>query len=195
MNVTQQFQLTNIPQRFVELNRALTWSETIDTWEPAAQGMIEFLEQLAVLIGSGKLESWPRLEQARIFGILMTVLAEAGQYRHEAVLRTKQPFRALVESQLLPLMGSVRARAVDVTKTYLRQDAFGPLRSDIDQEIVTLLEGVTWKESPDRFMPFRVARVGDIVERLYSFRVRTNDSFLVGDAIDAGLLFHIYQFK
>ena len=47
----------------------------------------------------------------------------------------------------------------------------------------------------DRFMPFRVIQAGNIVDRLYGFRLRTNDPDLVGGAHQPGLLAEIYSLK
>ncbi len=43
--------------------------------------------------------------------------------------------------------------------------------------------------APDRYMPFRVIQIGNIVERLYSFKIRTQDARLIN------LLKAIYDFK
>ena len=157
--------------------------------------MTAFLDQVDGLIRSGQVAAWPHREQARLFAILMTVLAEAGQYRHESVLATtpeKQRLRQIVETQYLPMMGEVRENAVAVTAAFLSQDLFRTLKPYIDAEILPLLEDMTFTKAPRRYMPFRVIRVGDIVERLFSFHVRTSDPNLTGNA---GLLFQIYQFK
>ncbi len=49
--------------------------------------------------------------------------------------------------------------------------------------------------APDRFMPFRVIQVGNVVERLYGFVFRTDDPRLVGNEQQAGLLDEIYHRK
>ena len=51
------------------------------------------------------------------------------------------------------------------------------------------------ERAPDRYMPFRVIQIGNIIERLYNFKVRTKDGRLNDDNTDSGLLKAIYKFK
>jgi phosphomannomutase len=192
-------QTSNLFTRFIDVNRALTASDDPERWPSVAGDMEAFLDEVAALIRSSELQSrWSPLEQARLFAALMTVLAEAGQYRHEAVVPStpeKRRFRDIVESRYLPIMGAVRDKAVAVTGAYLSQPTFAPLADYIRAEITPLLSDMSRNTAPDRFMPFRVLRIADIVERLFSFHLRTSDPHLKGDGDTPGLLFLIYQFK
>lgn len=184
---------------FVKLNRALTWAENLEAWQPADQAMREFLRTLESAIDNGALENaWTQSTSAKVFSILLTLMAEAGQYRHETYRPppdADQTRYRMLQDQVLPGMGRLRAVAVKLAKIYLSRPVFASVARDIEEEIFPLLDDMDPAVAPDRYMPFRVIHVGNVVERLYGFRFRTGDPTLVGDSNGAGLLQEIYERK
>jgi hypothetical protein len=72
-------------KQFISINRQLTWAESPSEWEPAVKSMYRFLDKIEKLINNQNIEkTWSDLDLARLFAILLTTLAETGQYRHEA---------------------------------------------------------------------------------------------------------------
>lgn len=188
-------------QEFIDINRNLSWANTPDEWIPAAEEMQQFLNSLETTIKTASLEeSWGHQEQAQVFSILLTILAEAGQYRHESFVpnpesETDLARRQMINTEYMPLMGEVRQRAAKVAKTYFEQPVFETIIQSIKDEIFPLLDEMRWQTAPDRFMPFRVIQVGNIAERLSGFYSRTQDPRLIGDGGSPGLLDYIYQYK
>jgi len=174
--------------RFVALNRALRVADEPDAVRAAVAGMDAFLDELATLL-EGDAGSWPRSEWAKVLSILLTLMAEAPQYRHE-----QAPASAPLRGEL-PLVSGLRRRAVGLARRYLRLPCFRPLAPYVEQEIDPMLDGMDPDLAPDRFMPFRVVQVGNIVERLWSFRLRSADPYLSGGDGEPGLLAEIYARK
>jgi phosphomannomutase len=183
---------------FVKLLRVLTEAELPEAWEPAINVTHHFLEVVERELARDL--QWTHVESAKLFSILQTILAEAGQYRHET-FGGEPRRRELIDTELLPQMGQLREHAIPVARQYLRQPVFSSLQTDIDFEIHPLLEsmgdtsGKNSRLARERYMPFRVIQVGNVVERLYSFRLRTADPRLVGDGSTPGLLCEIYDRK
>jgi phosphomannomutase len=183
---------------FVKLLRVLTEAELPEAWEPAINVTHHFLEVVERELARDL--QWAHADSAKLFSILLTILAEAGQYRHETFSGEPRR-RELIDTELLPQMGQLREHAIPVVKQYLRQPVFSSLQTDIDFEIHPLLEsmgdtsGKTSRLARERYMPFRVIQVGNVAERLYSFRLRTADPRLVGDGSTPGLLCEIYDRK
>jgi phosphomannomutase len=177
--------------RFVTLNRALRVADDPDAVRAAVAGMEVFLDQLAVLLEDGTgAETWPRSEWAKVLSVLLTLIAEAPQYRHE-----QAPASDARRRELLPLVSGLRRRAVGLARRYLRLPCFRPLGPYVEEEIEPLLDGMDPDRAPDRFMPFRVVQVGNVVERLWSFRLRCADPYLCGADGEPGLLAEIYARK
>lgn len=169
---------------FVRINRQLTWANSPEEWNPAVAEMHAFLSRLEAEIVAGQLEDWGEQRFALVFGILSTVLAEAGQYRHEQFLAdpakpASLQRRAMIETSMLPLMSDLRTHAAQVSKQYLARPVFAPVFEFIRNEVFTLLDDMDRQHAPDRYMPFRVIHVANIIERLYGFRVRTQDPVLI----------------
>jgi phosphoglucomutase len=182
---------------FVKLLRILTEAEVPEVWNPAI-GLVHHFLDLVERELSCDLQ-WTHAELAKLSSMLLTVLAEAGQYRHETVSRVSER-RKLMDEELLPKMGQLREHAVSAAKQYLCQSVFSSLKADIELEIFPLLESLGdasegSRLARDRYMPFRVIQVGNVVERLYSFHLRTTDPYLVGDESAPGLLREIYDRK
>lgn len=182
----------------VKLFRVLTEAKVPEVWNPAISLTHHFLEVIERELARGL--KWTPTESVKVFSILLTILAEAGQYRHETFSGDPER-RKLIDEELLPQMGQLREQAISVAKQYLCQPVFSSLEADVEMEIFPLLEslgdtlGKSSKLARDRYMPFRVIQVGNVVERLYSFRLRTTDSRLVGDENTPGLLREIYDLK
>ncbi len=183
---------------FVKLLRILTRAEVPEDWNPAISLTHRFLEIVASGLAGGL--QWTHAESAKLFSMLLTILAEAGQYRHETYSADPER-RRLIDEELLPRMGQLREHAISVAKQYLRQPVFYSLETDVEWGIFPLLEslgdtsGESSKLARDRYVPFRVIQVGNVIERLYSFRLRTTDPCLLGDEGTPGLLREIYDRK
>lgn len=189
--------ITRLANPFVKLNRALVSANRPEEWDPAASSIgkiITSIEDTLDLIGS----SGDAVEQAQIISILLTVMAEAGQYRHEQFNpRTPEDrkTREMIDKEMLPAMGALRKQAISTAKKFFLLPIFQPLHEAMKQEIFDLLDSMDPELAPDRFMPFRVIQIGNVAERLYGFRLRTHDAYLVGDENRLGLLREIYNRK
>jgi len=138
-------------------------------------------------------------ESAQLFSLLLTMLAEVGQYRHETKVGDSEKGQLIREH--LSRMAKLREHAVAAAKKYLHQPVFASLKQHIDDEVFPLLDslgdtfGQHSERARDRFASFRVIQVGNIMERLYGMRLRTADPCLIGDAHHPGLLREIYDRK
>ena len=82
-------------KQFVLVSRQLAWAESPSEWEPAVKSMHRFLDKIEKSIVSQKIDkTWSDLELARLFAILLTILAETGQYRHEAFVPNPEKDKA-----------------------------------------------------------------------------------------------------
>ncbi len=189
--------ISEIINLVIHANRALVSANTRDEWQSAVAEAKELLTRVEP--GIDELDASRQVsEQARLGSALLTVLAEAGQYRHEQYSpRTPEEItrRKMIDEEMLPAMGILRKQVIQTAKKYFHSAAFQPLQADLEQEIFPLLDSMDPDLAPDRFMPFRVIQIGNIAERLFSFRLRTNDTYLVGDSHQAGLLQEIYNRK
>jgi phosphoglucomutase len=189
---------SRIGPMFVKLLRILTEAESPEIWDPAISAMHRFLEIIERELDNDL--QWAHSESAKLFSILLTILAEAGQYRHETFSGDPQR-RTLIAEELLPQMGRLREHTASVAKQYLNQHVFDSLKADIEMEIFPLLDsmgdtsGKHSKLARDRYMPFRVIQAGNVVERLYGLGTRTTDLYLNGSQETPGLLEEIYGRK
>ncbi len=185
--------------QFVRLHRALTAADTLEALMPAARAMHEFLASLEAELRRDDAQArWLRPEFAKVLSILLTVMAEAGQYRHEAFSPSTEADRArreVIDSDLLPAAGELRKQAIAVAKAYLARPVFRSLWAGLEAEVYPLLDTLDPDLDPDRYMPFRVIQVGNIYERLYGFRLRTDEPYLMGEPGQPGLLQEIYNRK
>ncbi len=183
---------------FVDLLRALTGAETPEAWDPAIETAHGFLDRVSQEMERDP--EWPHEASAKLFNILLTLLAEAGRYRHETKTRETERGR-LLQDDLLPKMAGLREHTIDVAKQYLLRPVFASLEEDIRHELFPLLESMSRTSGErselarDRYMPFRIVQVGNISELLRRFRLRTNEPRLVGDGRGPGLLDEIYEGK
>ena len=183
---------------FVRLLRLLTEMNSLEQCELAIGPMHEFLCTVAAEM-ERDFELSPA-ESAKLFSIILTVLVEAGQYRHELASFGKIPHSSDHEEPL-PRMAELREHAISVAKAYLSSPVWSSLKADIEGEIFPLLESMgdaSGKNSEfalGRYMPFRVIQAGNIVERLYGYRLRTSDPRLLGGLEAPGLLRNIFDRK
>ncbi len=184
---------------FNRLNRVLTSAETAAQWEPAIAEMTAFLDIL-----DQKLFSKPEViaanhsELSRVFSMLLTLAAVGTQYRLEQFKPKDEATREKrreIDQKYIPAAGQLRKEAITLAKKYLGTPVFDSLRDALDYEIIPLLDSLDFEQDPDRWMPFRVVQIGNIYERLYSFRLRTTDTRLVGAGDQPGLLRKIYDRK
>ncbi len=187
-------------KQFVLVSRQLAWAESPSKWEPAVKSMYRFLDKIEKSIVSQKIDkTWSDLELARLFAILLTILAETGQYRHESFVPNPEKDeelkkRKVIDNEMIPMMAQLRRRTAEIIITFLSLSIFSPLKKDIREEIFPIVNDMD-VSSPDRYMPFRVIQIGNIAERLYNFKLRTNNKRLVGKDGKSGLLRAIYDFK
>ena len=180
-----------------KLLSSMSEAETGDEWRQSVDLAHLFLNRVSAELADVRLSN-PQL--ARLFSILLTISVEAGQYRYET-LSGESARGAEIREQLLPAMGKVREHAIDCAKAYLSLPVFSAICETIKDELFPLLDslgdtsGSHSSLSRDRYMPFRVIQAGNIAERLYGFRLRTNDPNLVGGAHHLGLLLEIYHLK
>jgi hypothetical protein len=190
----QEMDSQNLGKEFIKLNRALAWAESPAEWKPAIKEMYGFLDKVENLLTNQNIgNSWSERDFARVLAILLTVLAETGQYRFEAFVPNPEKEsdaakRKMIDEDMIPEMALLRHRAAEVTKVYLSRPIFESIKQFIEEEIFSLVSGLD-DTAPDRYMPFRVIQVGNIVERLFSFKIRTQDTRLID------LLKAIYDFK
>ncbi len=189
--------LIALTHQFARANRAQVSANQPEEWEPALQAVDETLDQLDAQV-EAIAAAGSASENARLVSILLTAMAETGQYRHEQFNPSGPEDlkkRALIDQTLLPAAGSLRQKAIRIAKAYFLSPLYRPLHNDLRGEIFPLLDSMDPSLDAQRFMPFRVIQVGNIVERLYGFRVRISDSLLNGSETHAGLLREIYDRK
>ena len=184
---------------FNQVNRELIIAETESAWRPAVNAMASFLEVLArKVISDHDLIAQDHANSSRAFSMLLTLIATGTQYRleqYQAKDSQGVAQRALIDEDYIPLTGALRQGAISLAKDYLAAPVFDSLRSDIDHEILPLLDSMDYQKDPKRWMPFRVIQIANIYERLIMFRLRTQEPLLIGDEHRLGLLRMIYDRK
>jgi phosphoglucomutase len=201
-NFNIAFDKIDIPQlgsAFNQVNRALIIAETESAWRPAVNAMASFLDVLArKVIADHELIAQDHANSSRAFSMLLTLIATGTQYRleqYQAKDVEGQARRALIDEVYIPLTGALRQGAISLAVDYLAAPVFDSLRSDIDHEIIPLLDSMDYQKDPQRWMPFRVIQIANIYERLIMFRLRTQEPLLIGDEHRLGLLRMIYDRK
>jgi len=198
-NVSLKNELAMLGVTFNKLNRALITAETSQSWDPAILAMEQFLDDLdANVISKAEIVAKKITDSSRAFSILLSLIALGTQYRLEQYKARDEAGlkkRTLIDEEYIPQTGLLRRKAIELAKKYLHNPVFDSLRLAIANEIEPLLDSMDFELDPDRFMPFRVAQIGNIYERLYGLRLRTNDALLVGGAGKLGLLREIYDRK
>jgi len=184
---------------FNALNRDLTTAEHPHEWTPAINHMEDFLNVLdQLVISDHDIVALNHVDSSRAFSMLLTLIATGTQYRLEQFKPKDKEGRArreLILKEYVPKTGELRAKGIELAKKYLAAPVFDSLREAIIKEILPLLDSMNYQKDPDRWMPFRVVQIGNIYERLYEFRLRTEDALLIGDEQHLGLLRMIYDRK
>ncbi len=196
------FKALTIPQlgrTFNFLNRELVKAERAKEWSPAVAAMGDFLDVLdEKIISDQGLVAGDHSESSRALSMCLTLAAIGTQYRLEQFKPEDaqgEKRREMIEEAYIPATGELRNQAIGLAKKYFRAPVFDSLQEAIEQEIFPLLESMDYEQDPSRWMPFRVVQLGNIYERLYSFRLRTLEPRLVGDDHHLGLLCMIYDRK
>jgi len=185
--------------RFNRLNRAVLTAEKAEEWQPALAEMTRFVLEVEDFVRRRSdliAEDLPT--SSRVFSLLLTLAATGTQGRLELFQPKDEKTRAYrqqLDEEYLPKSAETRRIAIRVAKAYLDAPVFDSLREDIRVEILPLLDSLDPARDPDRIMPYRVIQIGNVYERLYALRVRTNDPRLVGTHARAGLLREIYDRK
>ncbi len=195
----QALEIVQFGAAFNALNRDLICAETPETWQPAIAAMSRFLEVLdEKLLSKPEIIAGHPVHSSRAFSMLLTLIAIGTQYRLEQYKprdAAGEKKRQIIDTQYLPQTGALRQKAIALAKKYLAAPVFESLRQAISHEILPLLESMDYEKDPDRWMPFRVVQIGNIAERMISFRIRTQEPALTGDAHKLGLLRSIYDRK
>ncbi|MDI9565664.1 MAG: hypothetical protein QM230_02420 [Chloroflexota bacterium] len=196
------FDQITVPQLgtvFNQLNRALITAESEADWHASVTAMDQFLDILAQrVIFDPELIAQMPIHASRAFSILLTLAATGTQYRLEQYLpqdAAGRERRALIDAVYLPLTGQLRKKAINLAVEFLAAPVFDSLRDDIDHEILPLLHSMDFEQDRDRWMPFRVIQIGNIYERLFMFRLRTQEPHLIANTHGPGLLRMIYDRK
>jgi len=195
----EDLEISQLGAIFNQLNRNLVNAQEPDQWNPAVAAMGDFLKVLdEKLISKPDIIARNHVDSSRAFSMLLTLIATGTQYRHEQFKPKDEEGRKrreLIEDAYIPITGELRRKAINLAKSYLAAPIFDSLREALDHEILPLLESMDYEKDPDRWMPFRVVQIGNIYERMYGFRLRTEDPTLVGDEHHLGLLRMIYDRK
>ena len=174
-------------------------AESEADWHASVAAMDQFIDILAQrVISDPELIAQMPIHASRAFSILLTLAATGTQYRLEQYLpqdAAGRERRALIDAVYLPLTGQLRKKAINLAAEFLAAPVFDSLRDDIDHEILPLLHSMDFEQDRDRWMPFRVIQIGNIYERLFMFRLRTQDPRLIGNTHGPGLLRMIYDRK
>ena len=121
-------------KQFILVNRQLAWAKSPSEWDPAVKSMYRFLDKVENSIEKEKIDkTWSDLDLARLFAILLTTLAETGQYRHEAFVPNPDKAddltkRKMIEEEMMPLMAQLRRRTAEVIEAFLSLSIFSPLK-------------------------------------------------------------------
>jgi len=184
---------------FNRINRELVTAQVPGEWDPAIDKMREFLAVLgSKLVSKPEVIATNHTDSSRALSMLLTLAAIGTQYRHEQYQpqdRAGKNRRQLIEEDYLLKTGALRQEAIRLIKAFLGVPVFASLREAVSHEIVPLLDSLDFEKDPDRWMPFRVVQIGNIYERLYGFRLRTQAPSLVGNETHLGLLRMIYDRK
>lgn len=139
---------------FRVLKHELTESEDKEGTQRAIEVTRRFLQRLVSELKEKPVDSLPL---PTLFGVLSTLLAEAGPSRFETSTKPDK-------EEILAEMKTLRSEIVEVFKTYFAREEFSAGHLFIQIEIVPLLQ-----EAIARHMPFRVIQMGKIADALLRF--------------------------
>ena len=199
LNTSKSLFSTMLAKEFNRLNRAILAADTPELWQPAISAMNAFLEQVHSWVADKpEAIATDLVTSSRVISLLLTLAATGTQGRLELMQpkdETGQETRRQIDEDYLPKSGDMRRKAIKIAREYLTAEAFKSLREPIQYEILPLLESLDDHKDPDRFMAYRIIQIGNIYERLYGLRLRTEDPVLLGLAGKRGLLREIYDRK
>ncbi len=190
---------TILAKEFNRLNRDILVADKPELWQPAISKMNTFLEQVQAWIRDNpEAISTDLVSSSRVISLLLTLAATGTQGRLELMQpkdKKSLEARRLIDEDYLPKSGDMRRKAIEIAHQYFTNRAFESLREPIQFEILPLLASLDDGKDPDRFMAYRIIQIGNIYERLYGLRLRTEDPVLLGLAGRRGLLREIYDRK
>ncbi len=167
------FDLSQLAPRFVELDRGLTETdskEELDGYTNLARKLLCRVERELSAKSRDELEPFLPL----IVAVLATIIAEAGPYRYEAYTSAKteaeRTWGRQIREAILPAMKELREAAVKALETLFHREEFAELREDIDKDVIPLLRDTT-----GRYLPFRVLQVGKLADKMFDFKLKTDD--------------------
>jgi phosphomannomutase len=134
----------------------------------------QFLQKLIMELNERSVDTLPL---NKLFGVLSTLLAEAGPSRFETSGKSDH-------QEILSEMKTLRGEIVQVFKIYFARKEFQDISSFVETEVLPLLE-----EAIIRPMPFRVIQAGKVADTLFRFTDRITNWKL------QGLLERIYTLK
>jgi len=165
---------STLGKNFRILKHELTESEEGEMIQRSVENARRFLQKLAAALKEKPTGSLPL---PTLFGVLSTLLAEAGPSRFET---SSKPGNEAILSQMKALRGEI----VRGFKTYFTREEFNEVRPFLEAEVFPLLE-----EAIARHMPFRVIQMGKVADALLKFTDRINNPEL------QALLERIYTMK
>ena len=170
------FDLSQLAQRFVELDRGLTETdsrEEIDKHIDLAWKLLRRLVQ--ELQEKTKDELKPFLPL--IVAVLGTIVAEIGPYRYETYTRDETEADRIwgrrIREEILPAMKELREASVNALEILFHREEFVELRKDIEKDIIPLLRDTT-----NRYLPFRVLQVCKLADKMFDFKLKTEEEDL-----------------
>lgn len=176
---------TSLSQHFVVLNRHLTETDNPIVRREALSLMETYLTRMGRELSSPASLSVLSDTMPRIFASLITLLAEAGPYRHET---NKTRAQELERDALGPLR-ELRQQAIAISRQFFSRPEFQPIQDAIREEIFPLLDGFMDR---GRYMPFRVIQATRIADRLLELKERVDKT---SDASLPKLLDELYAMK
>ena len=172
----KSFDLSQLAQRFFELDRGLTETDSKEEIDKHIDLAWKFLRRLAQeLPKKSKDELKPFLPV--IVAVLGTIVAEIGPYRYETYTRDETEADRIwgrcIREEILPAMKELREASVNTLEILFHREEFVKLRKDIEKDIIPLLRDTT-----GRYLPFRVLQVCKLADKLFDLKLKTEEEDL-----------------
>jgi len=166
------FDLSQLAQRFVELDRGLTDTDSKEEIDKYTDLAWKFLRRLVRdLQEKSKDELRPFLPV--IVAVLGTIIAEVGPYRYETYTSAETEADSIwgrqIREEILPTMKELREASVHALEILFDREEFVELKKDIKKDIIPLLRDATV-----RYLPFRVLQVCKLADKMFDFKLRTD---------------------
>ncbi len=173
------FDFDKLGEGFVSLDMWLTESQDDPARQQAFELTTRFLNRLNNLLSNqSDSQELSQSMLAQVFGILTTLLAEAGPYRFE----TNKAEAERIAKTILNPMWNIRQKTVEVAKVYFGRKDFALLSEAVEQEINPILDSML---DEGRYMPFRVIQTAKLPQKLLGLKIRLEE---IEDDEAAGLL-------